>query len=165
MEPRPLGGLEPRSLDATLPWIPQLGSGPLPAFAGGPIVTVTALVTAMTNPLDLLAEERLGLRVSSSRHDTDDDLIPVGLTGLDSWAVAQQLLDADASGAGRDEVLAWSVRAGTSPRSIRRGRSMRPLSASMPCLLPSPVISVFPSGEPSVSGSTYLTVIIVESKV
>jgi len=89
--------------------------GPLPAFAGSPIVTVTALVTAMTNPLDLLAEERLGLRVSSSRHGTDDDLIPVGLTGLDSWAVAQQLLDADASGAGRDEVLAWLRRAGDIP--------------------------------------------------
>ena len=89
--------------------------GPLAEAPASPIITVPALVTAMTNPLDLLAQVRLGLRVTAARDRSVDDLIPVDLSGLYSWAVAQQLLDADASGHRRDEVLSWLRRSGDIP--------------------------------------------------
>ena len=41
--------------------------GPLAEAPASPIITVPALVTAMTNPLDLLAQVRLGLRVTAAR--------------------------------------------------------------------------------------------------
>ena len=89
--------------------------GPLPEVSAPPVITVPALVTAMTKPLDLLAQNRLGLRTTLSRDHSDDDLIPVGLTGLDAWAVADRLLEADALGHGRDEILDWLRRAGDLP--------------------------------------------------
>jgi len=87
----------------------------LPTRAADPTIPVESLVTSMTKPLDLLAQVRLGLRVGASRDRSVDDLIPVGLDGLGSWSVVTQLLDADASGHDRDELLRWLGRAGDLP--------------------------------------------------
>ena len=87
----------------------------VPALTPDPTIPVESLVTSMTKPLDLLAQVRLGLRVTASRDRSVDDLIPVGLDGLGSWSVVTGLLDADASGQDRDELMRWLVRAGDLP--------------------------------------------------